>query len=330
MLIQNTSTRVADDSRDWVVIAKIPKEPAKRSFIPTNSLSSVDGLSVDQKSKEVKKAPNKEFLKQGNAQPFQVHLKQEKKNVDLKTTHSSGNQQQKGVVQSENKKPSSPTVKPSCSGAKCGDNPVSKESMRKMELSEPSKPEKSSAPLNESKSKLLSAKPLIPSKLSIEPSKSGKEPVDAKVPSNLTMEMKSKSEIESKLNVNVNVNVSLNTSHSSMYDNDSSSSPSPSTSPPNNNNHNHHQSYPKKMGHGEFFLSDTERFYNSRYKKAIRKAMRSSSNSKLQRLRPTAPPKSYSFVEGYNQQPMTLLVLISSMEPDTVDSIEFDLNCSVA
>ena len=76
MLIQNTATRVADDSKDWVVIAKIPKEQAKRSFIPTDSLSSVDGISVDQKVKEVKKAPNLEFLKQGNAQPFKFNLKQ--------------------------------------------------------------------------------------------------------------------------------------------------------------------------------------------------------------------------------------------------------------
>lgn len=82
---------------------------------------------------------------------------------------------------------------------------------------------------------------------------------------------------------------------------------------------------PTKMSHGEFFLGDTERIYNTRYKQAIRNAMRSNANYKSSQNknspsppRPTAPPKNYSFAEDYDKQPMKLLVLLSSMEPDTV------------
>ena len=82
---------------------------------------------------------------------------------------------------------------------------------------------------------------------------------------------------------------------------------------------------PTKASHGEFFLGDTERIYNTRYKQAIRNAMRSNSNYKSSQNknstsppRPTAPPKNYSFAEDYDKQPMKLLVLLSSMEPDTV------------
>lgn len=82
---------------------------------------------------------------------------------------------------------------------------------------------------------------------------------------------------------------------------------------------------PTKASHGEFFLGDTERIYNTRYKQAIRNAMRSNSNYKSSQNKnstspphPTAPPKNYSFAEDYDKQPMKLLVLLSSMEPDTV------------
>ena len=82
---------------------------------------------------------------------------------------------------------------------------------------------------------------------------------------------------------------------------------------------------PTKASHGEFFLGDTERIYNTRYKQAIRNAMRNNANYKSSQNknspsppRPTAPPKNYLFAEDYNKQPMKLLVLLSSMEPDTV------------
>lgn len=99
----------------------------------------------------------------------------------------------------------------------------------------------------------------------------------------------------------------------------------------NEKNENNDLNEPTKAGRDEFFVTDTERLYNSRYKQAIRNAMRQQHASKSTQnknstlhFRLPAPPKNYSFVEGYSKQPMKLLVLVSSMEPDTVASMEFD------
>lgn len=173
---------------------------------------------------------------------------------------------------------------------------------------------------------------------------------------------------ESKLKSNANAIQSLSMESSSSQPESSFSSPSPTmrkrrrrgrafsysryrrhkqnkpaenvVSNTNNNNNpnvgnavNGDSNKPTKASHGEFFLGDTERIYNTRYKQAIRNAMRSNSNYKSSQNknstsppRPTAPPKNYSFAEDYDKQPMKLLVLLSSMEPDTVvpsNSIHF-------
>ena len=336
--MRNTAIRVSDGSEERILISRRPRKKMVQPSVPEDMVEVGNGNSENFRQNRGMDAKNSAHFSKDVLKSFQINWNVESKGISVDSTKLGEKKQGVDIEGLKSKEIGSVEMVSSCTGVECE---------KDANLIQPVQEEKDSMFVLGTESAAMSSNEMK----SLSTQSPNEESQQDKLQANSNELWNDESKSKSKSNSNSN----SNSIHSLSYE--SSSEPTSAmrkrpgrgrgrgrgrvflysryrrnkqtkptaVSSTNINNNIAVVNEPTKASHGEFFLGDTERLYNTRYKQAIRNAMRSNSNFKSPKNknftsppRLPAPPKNYAFAEDYDTQPMKLLVLLSSMEPDTV------------